>query len=200
MYPTSKSLDKKVYAIINKHYRVAKTKRILRTIAKAAVIVFAIMGVCFGALMAVDASRNFILSYFIEIRDDYVIFDFGGGNVPVTEDGTIVLGYVPEGFELISYQLLTMSHTYIYSNDQGRNIIIQHFFNHNLTVLVDNEDIAFKEILLSVGTAYLFETFEDDEYSKIIWPIGENVINISSNIDAETLVRIAENIVAKHTR
>ncbi|MCL1844040.1 MAG: hypothetical protein FWF79_09520 [Defluviitaleaceae bacterium] len=67
MYPRTKSLDKKVYAVINKELNALKRKRALRTLAKVAAVLCIIVVASAGALISIEASRNFILNFIIDI-------------------------------------------------------------------------------------------------------------------------------------
>ncbi|MCL2225403.1 MAG: DUF4367 domain-containing protein [Defluviitaleaceae bacterium] len=195
LYPRTKSLDKKVYAVINRESRAIKTKKAIRAFTKIAAgfCVIAVLGI--GAAMSVEASRNFILNFFVDMRGDYVAFDFGLGDRPTPGDGKIVLGYKPEGFELVSNHAMESMTMYVFADDSDNQIIIQRLMGSDFFMGVDYEYMVFSEIQILGASANLFTSIYDYGTNKVMWAIENGVITITTTLDTETLIRIAENII-----
>lgn len=197
MYPRTKSLDKKVNAVFKREFRVARRKKALQTFSRMAAV-FSIFTVITGVvLMSVEASRNFILNALIDMRGDYIAFDFGIGDTAIEEDSGMVLGYLPESFELIGGQSLEGVSIRIFATDTGHSLIVQRITRESLFVGVDYEYMEFSEMQLNIGTARVFEATDEYTYSVIMWEAGTDVIKIATTLDFETAVRVAENILVE---
>jgi len=97
MYPRTKTLDKKVNAVLKQEFKTARRKQRLRLAARVAAVVILFVLVGGSVLMSVEASRNFILNTLIDRRGDYIAFDFGIDGTPNEAGNGIILGYLPEG-------------------------------------------------------------------------------------------------------
>jgi hypothetical protein len=180
--------------MINREYKTVRRKRALRLFTQMAAG-FSIFAIVSGIiLMSVEASRNFILNSLIEMRGEYVAFDFGADNIPIVNDSGIILGYMPDGFELISNQALEDLITIVFSDDTGGMVIVQRIVNEFLFMGVDEEYTDFSEIQLNMGRAFIFESVDESNYNTVMWEQENDVIVISTSLDSETLIRIAENL------
>jgi len=193
MYPRTKSLDKKVNAVLAREFRAARRKKALRMFAQIAAgfSVFAVVSSI--VLLSVEASRNFILNSIIDMRGDYVAIDFGDAST--TEGGEIILGYLPEGFEFASRQILEELTITFFTDEAGHMIIVQQFVGESLSMGADAEYTDFSEVQLSGGSARIFETFDESGHSKVMLERGSDVISIATTLDVETLITIAENLI-----
>ncbi|MCL2199171.1 MAG: DUF4367 domain-containing protein [Defluviitaleaceae bacterium] len=197
IYPRTKSLDKKVYDAINREKRIAKRKKTINTFTKIAAGFCIIAMLCMGALMSVEASRNFILNFLIDMRGDYIVFDFGVEERSHSSVGEIVLNYKPEGFELINTHTQDTLRIYVFMDDADQNIIIQRFIGTNFTMGVDYEYMEFSEVLINGEPAKLFISSDGHIENKIMWIVGEDVITIITCLDVVTLIKIAENLIVR---
>jgi hypothetical protein len=174
MYPPSETLDKKVYAIINKAARRGKIKKALRYTAKFATIFCVFIVLAGGALMGVEASRTFILNRIININDDYVRIHFQLGDVSDLEIGELVVNYIPEDFTFYEQGEFSERHTfYEFRSDTRRGILIQHIIvaEDGSTVGAINpmtEYSEFSVISLHGQVAYLFTSTNEDR-SVMVW-------------------------------
>jgi len=194
MYPRTESLDKKVFAVINKEFKTTRKKKILRIVMQSAAVFSIIIVVSGIILMSVEASRNYIINTLIDMRSDYVVFDFGTDNLATTETSGFSLNYLPEGFELISNQSMEKLLSNIYTDEIGNMIFVQRFYGESLSVVSDTEYTNYAEIQLNMGTVHLLEAMEESGQNIIMWKHENDVINISTSLDLETLVKIAENL------
>jgi hypothetical protein len=197
MYPRTKSMDKKAYAVINREQRAAKKKKTLRILAQIAAgccIFIVASGI---VLISVEASRNYILNYLIDMRGDYVAFEFGTDDTSTPEGNGFVFGYLPEGFELINSQAMENFITYIFTDETGHIIIFQRYIGDVLSIGVDTEYTEFSEIQLDGKPAYIFEASDESDHSMIMWEHGNDVISVSTSLEPETLIIIAENLRAE---
>ncbi|MCL2264135.1 MAG: DUF4367 domain-containing protein [Defluviitaleaceae bacterium] len=194
MYPRTKSLDKKVNAVIKREFRAIRMKRAILTFTKIAAGISLFTVLTGALLMSVEASRNFILNALIDIRGDYIAIDFSIGAMPTTEYTGIVLDYLPEGLELISSQSLRRMNTKIFASDTGDSLIVQQMAGEHLSINIDNEYMEFSERRLRMGTARIFETVDEYSYSVVMWEVGTDVFKVTGTFDIETLIKISENL------
>ena len=118
MYPRSASLDKKIYAIINKEKRRVWRNKALRGFAKAAAVFSIVFVATTAILMSVGASRHFILNMLVDIRNDYVFFDFSQGHAPDGGSDMDIIGAVPDGFRMTSSQTLDSMSLYVFEDER----------------------------------------------------------------------------------
>ena len=190
-------LDKQINAMVNKKYRESRIKQVLLAFSRIATIFCVLLVLSTGIIMANPTSRNFILSYLIDVRDDHVVIDFGMTPMNGSEIIATAFPYVPEGFRLVR----TMSHdnliTYAFENDEGYIIIMQRFLGHSLRAGVDNEYAHFSEVQLSGGAAHIFVALYEQGLSTIMWRHGNDVISIATTLEADVLILLAETYMEK---
>lgn len=157
------------------------------------------------ALVAVMAAsptaRAWVVDRVVTWMETYTQFRFYGQNAQgVTADWRPA--YVPEGFEEtdVYWEENVSSLELTYENGNGGVIVLtavpaaqSNSFN------VDNEHSTYQEIRLNEQSAHLFSSNTDGYPSYLIW-IDEGrstAFQISSNIDVEEILKIAENVLKK---
>ena len=206
----SAELDRKVRNMIARESRVHRRKRLFQTFTKVAAVFAVVVTVSAIALMSVEASRNFIINFLIGIQDDHVVIEFGPDGRPIggqqgnvgelngLEVVGIVFGYVPEGFEVVDYQLVGVMSIVIFSDGNEGQIVVRHQMAQSLSAFIDNEAREFSSIYLSDGREGLF--FEAVGYgyqSTIIWQCGSDIFMIHANLEPSSSLRMADNITTK---
>jgi len=208
--PPSDILDKKIRDMISKEKKVHRRKKFFGSFMKVAAIFLAVVGLGSIGLMSVEASRNFIINLLIEIRGDYVLIELGhdgivpgegqnvGQEVSGSADGLevlgIVFGYVPDGFEVVSYQEMSARSIVVFSDGVGGQIIVNRNIFQSTTAIVDTEFREFTTIHLDNGLeAFLFVATDDNFTNIVIWQQGSDAISISSTAEVNDMLRMAEN-------
>jgi len=193
MYPSSEALENRIQAIIGGEVETYKKKRTVQRLTKIA----AGFGVLFVAsatvLMSVEATRNFIINTFISPRDDHVVFDFVQDDANIDGIG-FTIGYIPEGFGLVSSQTFHSFNTVIYENAYGDQIFVQQHIASLLAISLDNELREFTSVFLNSREVHLFEALDGDVPNAVMWQHGNDVFNIVSNIAIDELLLIAESV------
>jgi hypothetical protein len=193
MYKPSAILEKKVHSIISKASRPYRLRKAMRNFTKIAACFGLLFALSTVVLMSIEASRNHIINIFIGIQDDHVVFEFGQNGADPNISG-IIMGYIPESFELINSQAFEDFSFLIYANHQGEQIIITREIASILSVAIDNEIRSFSSTRLNGQQAYLFEAIDDNETNILMWQLGNDVFAIESHININTLFEIARNI------
>lgn len=197
MYPSVKAFEKRGFAIINREFRTINRKKALRNFSRIAAAFCVFMGVCVTVLMAYPATRNLILNFLIDVRDDHVIIEFDINAVVAEADFGTDFSFLPDDFSLIEHRALENMVIYAFENPEGHVIMVDHFLGHSLSVALDNEYAHFSEIQLSTGTAHISVANYENNLSTVVWAEGDGVILITTTLDAETLKTLAENYMQR---
>jgi len=197
MYPSVESLEKKGLAIINREFRVINRKKALQAFARIAAVfcVFAVFGATI--LIATPTTRNFILNFLIDVKEDHVVIDFGLGAVNGENINATEFNFIPEGFLLINQQQFDNIEIYVFENAEEHIIMLQRFYGRSMITALDNEYANFSTIYLSTGIAYFSAAKYENEFSTIVWAEDEHIVDITTTLDAETLKILAENYMQR---
>ena len=194
-YPPSEALNKKVRNLFKREVRATQRKKLVRVFLRAAAVFCVFLVISIGALMTVEASRNFILNFLIELRDGHVLFRFGEDDTATQFDSESIINSLPEGFVLVESHIITDFSIYVFANDNGDEIIVA-YGDPAGTVGIDNELREFSTITLGRHEAFLFTALYDHARNEIMWLHGDVFISISTKLPVDELIRIAENIAA----
>lgn len=104
------------------------------------------------------------------------------------------LGYVPEGYEKINEEdILTIGYAIDYGNGKDQYISFSVRKSDEYTSSVDNDTLKQKEITVNAYQAYLFIDDQGKD-SVIIWQVGDYVLELSTGLSEEEVIKVAENI------
>jgi len=191
-------LDTRIHALINKEVRTSQIQAMLRKTSQVAAIFCIVLVLTAGATMAHPASRNFILSYIMDLRDDHVVFDFGLVPTNGSENVTaFMFHYMPSGFELINTAHHDNVAMYIFENDAGHFIIMRRSLGHTLSAGFDYENAYLTQVQLSGGNAYMFISQYEYGFNSIMWIQGGYVFTFSTTLNADILIPLAEIYMGK---
>lgn len=197
MYPNTDSLDKKVRAVIKREFKALRFKKAMRVFARTAAAVCVAIVISTSVLLAHPLSRNVILGYLIDVRDDRVRFDFGVDTNANEQNNTFSFQYAPEGFMLVNSVDNDAIITYMFESIDGDVIIMQYFWGRSHTISVDIEYTYFHEVQINDKNAYLFEAQYEQAFNVLMWPHGDDVIMITTSLDIEALISLAEIYMAR---
>ena len=209
MYPSTESLDNRIYGTINKAARRGKIKKAVRITAKIVASLCVIIVLVSGVLMSVEASRTFILSRIITRTDDYIQINFRLGCVNDLKVGEFVISYMPDDFTLYDkgdfFDYGGGAYYLFRSTTRGgimiQNLVIPYGVEGNaLTSIVGGivEDTELSIISVNGQTAYLIVTpTGESSGASVSWIYGRHVIAITANflIDIDELLKIAEGAI-----
>lgn len=136
-------------------------------------------------------TRNLIFNFVLEWKEKYaeVRFEEQEMNSEIYKPT-----YLPEGFREKSTRIFGDITMIIYSNDAGVELILNQRPIKSGTSLIDNEYTTFIEVNVSGNTGYLFKSNTEDDPNVLIWSSNGAVFELTSKIESEQLLLIAESI------
>lgn len=189
--PISDDLNDKIKKMIDNHAKTQRRKRRMKKFSKI-VAGFTVLSAITGTVfMSIEASRNLIRNSIVNMRNDHIIFEFTGGG----HGSGLVINYVPYGFEIISTHVTDELYVVVYSNDIGELIMIRWHLADYLTLGIDNEAREFSTISVGEQKAYLFQPLYDGYETILMWYINNNAFDITSTLEMEQILKIAENLI-----
>jgi len=203
MYPTSETLDKRVYGAINKAARRGKIKKAIRYTIRCAMAFCVFIVLAGGALMSVEASRTFILSRIINISDDYARIHFQLGYVSDLEIGELVINYIPDDFMFYEQGEFTEGHTfYTFRSETRRGIVIQYLIvsegmNEITSGTLMTEGGNLSVISLNGQVAYFFTSADENYANTISWNDGRHFLSVTAFLDRDELIKIAKGMTLR---
>lgn len=168
-----------------------KTKGSRRTLRRV-LILAAVLIVMMGLVMVTSEGVRLKLSgfFFDEGQNNTRVFDDSRLKVDISK---VELGYVPEGFELVSDDMPMDGHRIVgYQNEREEKIVIILAKTELYAYNVDNENFVTKEVKINEHQAYMFN---DNEQNIIIWQVGDSTCQISGDVETIELVEIAKNVL-----
>lgn len=164
------------------------SRRLLRrTLILVAVLVL-IMG------LAVVTSEG------VRLKVSSLIFGNAPDSTRLIDDSSLVvdlekveLGYVPEGFEVESDEMIDdMYRVFCLENKMSDSILFSVTKTEGYVNNVDNERSGNEDVLINDKQGYYFTT---NKRNSIIWQIGDCTFQLTSNLDKADLLLIAKQIV-----
>jgi hypothetical protein len=190
-YRPSEELDRRIKSIIDSSFSKQNKRRSIKKLTRIAACVFIFLGVSSFVLLSVEATRNVILNAFINVKEKYTEIQFKDS---VKSDGIYRPAYLPEGFSETSNVSIGNAVILTYSNEAGEKIVFTQAPADTGSLAVDNENMTYTEIKVNGVYALLFIADENEFPNKLIWQKDIMVFDISTKINREELVKIAENI------
>lgn len=189
-----------VHRTFKKQRRMARAKRILRTLGRTAAVLLIAVGICTSLAVSVDAIRVPVFNFLIEQNKGYIsIFldqDTDADGQPDTKgiDNSLLAPFVPDGFTLYRHDIRKNGlFTIVYSDPNGNRITLTTLALDG-TLSLDMEGATTEHIEIA-GCGGILVTQED--MFKITWADEERelcYLLIASGLDRETFWQMAEQI------
>lgn len=131
---------------------------------------------------------------FMEWFSDHVEFHYKE-DVGLTEIPEYVMEYVPEGYELESYDYYEIFGVYAYMKNE--NLLTFEFGISDVSMNVNNEEVEYKTLVSEDGqTLYCFEATSNERSSSIIWysKSGELVFTITGKFSEEEMLKMQRSV------
>ena len=180
----------KMNKLMESYKRMAARKKVFIYTKKFVACILIVAGLGFGVLMLSQPVRAAIQNVIIQWFDKYTQFDFKSDSTEV-EFKEYTLGYLPEEFEEADYFSATGYTGIEYEDLKGNDIIFDY------TIALDNEHSTYSVISLNGSEAHLFESNEEGSRSHLLWEDNGYTFKITALLNAEEIIKIAENIKIK---
>lgn len=150
--------------------------------------------------VTVDAARNTINNFFLELHDGYAILhgeeELNGSRAPLPENwtGLVTPEWVPERFANVAGTEMYFSAELSYTTDAQDETLLISAWNANESPAIDRENMVFRRTILvqDVESSLYIKTETGQLYMDFVK--NDYVIQICGNISEQEIVKIAENI------
>jgi len=189
----SPEFEKKMNNLI-RNYKKPYYKLINSVGKRVAVLVFTLLIAISATVFSVEALRNNVFDFLINIYNDFVSIFYDKtpeDNKDQRIDQIYAPQYIPEGFEIIFKEVQNGAVLHIYSDSNENRIILEQSI-YSLNLGVDNENREY-EIIDINGNEGLF--YLDKGINHIIWNNGGYCFQVKGPISKEEIVKIARSII-----
>lgn len=185
-------LSETFFAKIKRLIKNVERKDDYRQLSKIAAIILLII----GGLWAISNPEYMVQAgeNFMEWFSDHVEFQYKE-DTGLTEISEYVMEYVPEGYELESYEFYDIFGLYAYVKED--DLLTFEFGVSDVDMNVNNEEVEYKTIMSEVmNIIYYFEARENERRSSIIWysKTGEVVFTITGRFSEEELLKMQQSV------
>ncbi|MBE6551393.1 MAG: DUF4367 domain-containing protein [Ruminococcaceae bacterium] len=155
--------------------------------------------VFFGAAMSVEASREFIVGFVVDIYENISKFAFEnpeGANAPKEIEIRYYPEYIPDEYELRETKESRFRNEIVFYNKKDQALIYTQYLIDSISISLDTEDVNINEIKIGDYSGYYYIS---KELINIIWKTDEYVFYISGdeNITLDALIEMAESLKAE---
>jgi hypothetical protein len=169
------------------------TKKIWQVTYKSAAVLVIIFVMFSSLLMFNTTVRAAVEQVVIEWFESFTEFDFKGDSSG-TANSEWHLGFVPDGYvkqrSLFEFGTIDMN----YKSADGKTLRFTAYPLGSGTIGVDNENAEYKIESIRGVDYYVFEG-EDDLYpTRVLWGGDEYEFYLSSGLNAETLLKVAQSV------
>lgn len=177
--------------------RRTRIKNTMYYFKKAVAVLLVVLTVVFASTMSVKAWRVKLFNTIINIFDKFseIRYEDVDKNIDNIEDNTFFPpGYVPEGFKLDKENTNFFGQLIIYKNKNGEEIVFEQYKLENRRMIIDTEGTELESIIIHDYEAYFYS---NKGINNILWNDGYYGFIISSSINKEEIIKIAESVKIK---
>ncbi len=168
-------------------------------IGKAAAILLCVSLAGFGAMMIDPGIRATVGDSIVKYIEEGFNIDFTEAKDPTSIDiAETVIGYIPEGFELLPDRTEEKidSLSYSYMNADGEYIVIDILASSDIELITEDEHHELKYFNIDGYTGYISYS-DTQKQGSVYFGNRSFTVAISGMTDREELIKIAENIEIK---
>ncbi|MDO5096831.1 MAG: DUF4367 domain-containing protein [Peptostreptococcaceae bacterium] len=191
--PIPSELDNRIQALIRHHSSPEKSKKQNLSVLRKAAIVFLVLGITLGSVLAFSPKARALVKDIIKIfYSDHNSYRFGTEYVEIHK-GDYTLGYIPEGFELLE-EGEVVSGFYQYYNGENESRLDFYYYSAQAgTIAIDNENMEHKDIKINGLEGVIAHDTESLFTSAFLLDEGV-VLEITGDFEYDTAIKILENI------
>jgi len=186
----SENLEIRIRKILKKEKAKTRGMSFFSRYGKAVAIVPIVILMSIFSFFNVDAMRVFFLNTFIIPHDTYdeFIFDISSNH---NNESNFTLEYIPDGFEIFDN---SDPNFLILKNADEVEIFVSKNKASSVSIGIDNEYTKRSEIVINEREAFLYTATIEGNMNALLFILEPYVILITSSIDVEEIIRIANNI------
>ena len=180
------------------HYRKKKLfQRVRRSVACLALASVLTTGVLY---ITVDAARNTINNFFLELHDGYAILhsdeELDGIRAPLPADwaGPIIPMWVPERFTNVVAVEMRHNSQLTYTSIESPDILTISFWSEDTSPQIDYENLLLQRTLQINGTEASLYVKLNSNMLGLSFTVQKITIYISGNVSENEIIKVAENI------
>lgn len=150
--------------------------------------------------VTVDAARNTINNFFLELHDGYAILhgdeELDGIKAPLPENwtGPITPEWVPERFTNVTGSEMKFSSSLVYTTEDSSGMLLVTTWNAESSPAIDLEDMTFcRELTIHGATASLY-TKNDIDQMYLDFVIDDIMVRLCGDVTEQEVIKIAENL------
>jgi hypothetical protein len=187
----SKKFEKKMDALVRRQNK-SYYKFINTTFKRVACVVAVIIISSSITVMSVEALRNAFYNFFVEIFEKFsIVSTVGDDSTPKKIDELYEITYNLDDYS-IDYEKQNDFYRFITYVDDSCVINYYQYTKDYYNMLVNTEDADIVSIQIDGNDGIYF--VDNHKYNHIIWDNGEYIIYLSSNIDKNKLIKIANSV------
>ena len=169
---------------------------------RACVIFFAVVTFAFGGFLLDRGVRASVSNVIVNVNEKFIELYFAD-NDKSSDDSSdetddkkdiseYVIGYVPDGFELVEDKTDWGGRDILYRNASGNKLIVT-INPHSGVLLIDNEDVT-KEYMQINGYDAIVVESEDHLYTTIVFGDSNLRFHLSGDLEKNEMIKVALNI------
>ena len=191
---------KMIYNHFSKKQRAETVRRVVKTIAKSAAMLFIVLGFASVLIFSVEAFRTPVINFFLEQHEHFSVIGHGnsdklqqGNDEHLENDDSPLAGLLPNGYNCVRYKVKENGTVFAhYQNADGHIALFQ--TNHGNGALVydsegaecepakvlDNEGLLVKKdgynlIWYSAEKDVTYQLYASDLFLDEVWQIAEKI-------------------------
>jgi hypothetical protein len=182
MYPITYG-DRKILSEISRRRKAARLCQAGRKIGKIAACFAIVLVISAAVLMSVEATRNIILDYIINIRSDNEVFEYTGGLAAMPDEFVYMGSMIDGNFKVSTYENQFGEQIFVLQNE------IQHHFRDNLGMASPADSFYIDGIYVEIFSS-------DGDARKIArWIIGNREFQMSFGLDTEEVLVLIRQLI-----
>lgn len=187
----SKEFDDKMQAMFKKAYQKEVRKERMQLGKKIAAVFVIVLGIAMVTAMNVKAFREPVLNFIFRSTSDKNKTKINIKNTEKIKE-KFKFGYIPDGYKCVKEQHLhdNTQMIYDYKNSKNEHIYIKMELNQKYDTYNNINKSSYTKIKNSDCTYY----FINGSLNKLLWYKENIIFNISSNLNENEMIQIANNI------
>jgi len=193
-YPLSPAFELRMKKLFALDRRKEAAKTIIRYAKKAAVIVFVIISLLFGALMLNPEVRAAVSKVIIEWYEQFTRISFRSEATDTSKKYVLKPSYVPDGYYEYSFNVFNSMTDIIYINDANMIITFSLYPDNMPNISVDNEKHDITEVLINGNKSLVIKAHDNTSSNGLIYYHNGFMMEIWGFIPVDDLLKMAKSI------